>query len=573
MNKIIRCYLTIIVLIVVIILTGCKKEKVPVIETSLITNITATTVTCGGSITDEGSSAVISRGVCWSTATSPTIADSKTSDGADAGSFSSTITGLEAVTVYYVRAYATNKVGTGYGMTISFATNGQSPTPMVATVTNLNAISATLNGSVNANYLSTDVTFEYGITTNYGSSITAAQSPIAGNISTSVSADIMGLTPGTIYHYRITAVNSLGTTHSDDIIFTTLGAVPTVITFAATNINATSSTLNGSVNANYLSTITTFELGTTTSYGSTITASQSPVTGFTNTNVSANVTSLAPCKTYHYRIKTVNSLGTSYGSDLTFTTLGQIPIVTTLAATNISPYGAQLNGTINANYLESTITFQYGIDVIDTANSITASQSPVTGNTNTNVSASLAGLVEGKTYHYRIVATNSLGTAYGNEVTFKAVHVIGGIEFGGIIFYIDATAQHGLVCAPTDQSTNAPWGCAGTHISGVNGNGHQNTLDIINGCSTAGIAAKICADLRLNGYSDWYLPSKDELSELYNNLASQGLGYFSVGSEVWYWSSTQLDSNLAWSQNFTSGNQSSSVNKNSRHLVRAIRAF
>lgn len=573
MNKIITCYLTIIVLIVVTILTGCKKEKVPVIETSFITNITATTATFSGSIIDEGSSAVISRGVCWSSRTSPSIADSKTSDGAGAGNFSSNLTGLKIVTVYYVRAYATNKAGTGYGVAISFTTKGQSPTPMAATPTNLNVTNATLNGSVNANYLSTDVTFEYGTTTDYGSSITATQSPITGDTSTSVTADITGLLAGTTYHYRITAVNSLGTTHSDDIIFTTLGQVPTVITFAATNINVTSSTLNGSVNANYLATIATFEYGTTTSYGSTITASQSPVTGFTNTNISANVAALTPGKTYHYRIKTENSLGTSYGSDLTFTTLGQVPIVTTLAATNISPYEAQLNGTINANYLESTITFQYGIDVIDTANSITATLSPVTGNTNTNVSASITGLVEGKTYHYRIVATNSLGTTYGNEVTFKAVHVIGGIEFGGFIFYIDATGKHGLVCAPIDQSINAPWGCAGTNISGANGNGHQNTLDIIKGCSTAGIAAKICSNLNLDGYSDWYLPSKDELSAMYNNLASQGLGDFSVGSEVWYWSSTQFDNNQAWSQNFTGGNQSNSDYKNYGHFVRAIRAF
>jgi phage replication-related protein YjqB (UPF0714/DUF867 family) len=107
----------------------------------------------------------------------------------------------------------------------------------------------------------------------------------------------------------------------------------------------------------------------------------------------------------------------------------------------------------------------------------------------------------------------------------------------------------------------------------ANGNGHQNTLDIIKGCSTAGIAAKICSNLNLDGYSDWYLPSKDELSAMYNNLASQGLGDFSVGSEVWYWSSTQFDNNRAWSQDFTGGNQSNSVYKNYGHFVRAIRAF
>jgi hypothetical protein len=166
---------------------------------------------------------VISRGVCWSTGTTPTIADNKTTDGAGAGSFSSNMTDLNGATIYYVRAYATNSAGTGYGMPISFTTLGQSPTPTIASATNINIMSATLNGSVNANYLSTVVTFEYGLTTSYGSTITATQSPLTGNTSTNISADITGLTAGTIYHYRIKAVNSLGTTYSNDITFTTLG--------------------------------------------------------------------------------------------------------------------------------------------------------------------------------------------------------------------------------------------------------------------------------------------------------------------------------------------------------------
>ena len=321
MNKIIKYYLAIITIVIVTILTGCKKEKVPVIATTTVSNITATTATCGGNITDEGSSTVIIRGVCWSTGTTPTIADNKTSDGAGSGSFSSNMTDLNGATNYYVRAYATNTAGTGYGMAMSFTTLGQSPSPMVANATNITATSATLNGSVNANYLSTVVTFEYGTTTSYGSTVTASQSPITGNTSINASADITGLTAAIIYHYRITAVNSLGTTNSNDITFTTLGQVPTVTTLSATNLTVTSVTLNGSVNANYLSTVVTFEYGTTTSYGSTISATQSPVTGNTNASVSADISGLTTGTIYHYRIKAVNSLGTTYGSDLTFTTV------------------------------------------------------------------------------------------------------------------------------------------------------------------------------------------------------------------------------------------------------------
>jgi uncharacterized protein with beta-barrel porin domain len=106
----------------VLIFNSCKKEEVPTLTTSAITNITGTSATCGGIITDEGSGTVIAQGVCWSTSITPTIEDSKTTDGAGAGTFSSSISGLNGATTYYVRAYATNSAGTGYGMAMSFTT-------------------------------------------------------------------------------------------------------------------------------------------------------------------------------------------------------------------------------------------------------------------------------------------------------------------------------------------------------------------------------------------------------------------------------------------------------------------
>ena len=107
--------------ILVIILHSCKKQEVPIVTTSAITNITGSTATSGGTITNEGTSTVIARGICWSTGITPTLTDNKTSDGAGAGTFVSNMSNLNPATTYYVRAYATNKVGTGYGMTMSFS--------------------------------------------------------------------------------------------------------------------------------------------------------------------------------------------------------------------------------------------------------------------------------------------------------------------------------------------------------------------------------------------------------------------------------------------------------------------
>jgi uncharacterized protein (TIGR02145 family) len=111
-----------ILLISVLLIHSCKKEIVPTLTTSAITNITEISAICGGNIIDEGSDTIITRGVCWSNGITPTISNSKTMDGAGVGSFTSNISGLNGSTTYYVRAYATNSAGIGYGMTMAFTT-------------------------------------------------------------------------------------------------------------------------------------------------------------------------------------------------------------------------------------------------------------------------------------------------------------------------------------------------------------------------------------------------------------------------------------------------------------------
>jgi len=98
----------------------CKE--VPVLTTAAISEITETTAQCGGTITSDGGATVTARGVCWSTNPIPTVANNKTDDGVGAGSFISSIAGLTGNTLYYVRAYATNSAGTGYGGAMSFTT-------------------------------------------------------------------------------------------------------------------------------------------------------------------------------------------------------------------------------------------------------------------------------------------------------------------------------------------------------------------------------------------------------------------------------------------------------------------
>lgn len=140
---------------------------------------------------------------------------------------------------------------------------------------------------------------------------------------------------------------------------------------------------------------------------------------------------------------------------------------------------------------------------------------------------------------------------------------------GGIIFYIDATGQHGLIAAPIDLGTEL-WGCDGTLIGGTGttiGTGQANTTAIVGGCSESDFAAKACYDLVLNGYSDWFLPSKGELFEIYQQKNTIG-GF----SNKIYWSSSEHTAYFVWVQDFSTGIQQS-LSKVSDYRIRAIRAF
>ncbi len=194
-------------------------------------------------------------------------------------------------------------------------------TPIVTTnaATNVASFSATLNGSVNPNGLTTTIHFQYGTTTSYGS--TTANQTFTGNTTRNVAANISGSSASTTYHFRIEATNSAGTRFGSDRTFTALSATgaPVVTTNPATNVAISSATPNGSLDPHGLTTTVYFQYGTTTSYGhSTPMQSQ---TGNTFRNISANISGLSASTVYHFRIVATNSGGTRVGSDRTFTTL------------------------------------------------------------------------------------------------------------------------------------------------------------------------------------------------------------------------------------------------------------
>jgi hypothetical protein len=123
-------------LVIFFVIHSCKKDKIPVLTTAEVTNITGTTATSGGTISDEGSGMVVERGICWSKVISPTINNSRTADIGSGNTFTSNMSDLKSVTTYYVRAYATNIAGTGYGNEVNFTTTSGTPLYLKSSVEN-----------------------------------------------------------------------------------------------------------------------------------------------------------------------------------------------------------------------------------------------------------------------------------------------------------------------------------------------------------------------------------------------------------------------------------------------------
>ena len=179
--------------------------------------------------------------------------------------------------------------------------------------------------------------------------------------------------------------------------------------------------------------------------------------------------------------------------------------------------------------------------------------------------------------------TDSLfGTYYNplatiNNDACENIVAIGDQLEGGIVFYIDETGQHGLVAAIEDLEGTYEWGCYETSLSGADGQaigtGYQNTLDIVAGCSDVNIAAFNALNSTTEGYTDWYLPSKDELLEMYSTIGN-GSPEGDIGGFVYYyWSSSENDNYSAWQVNFYNGDSNSNSPKVNNYRVRVIRAF
>lgn len=207
---------------------------VPVLSTSEISAITTSSAISGGNISSDGGSAVTARGICWNTTTGPTILNNKTSDGSGTGSFSSNITSLTPGTVYYVRAYATNSVGTGYGNELTFTSKAATAPVLGAT----NAASGVLSTkAVSGGNITSDGGLPVsarGVCWNTSGNPTIADSKSSdGTGLGSFNSNLTGLTPGTKYYVKAYGTNAAGTGYGTEMSFTTITLAAPVLTAPA----------------------------------------------------------------------------------------------------------------------------------------------------------------------------------------------------------------------------------------------------------------------------------------------------------------------------------------------------
>ena len=389
----------------------------PIVVTADISGVDSFSFITGGEVLDDGDSAIIARGVCWSTDTLPTIEDNHTIEGKGTGKFVSSVDSLQPGTNYHVRAYAQNAAGIGYGETKSVTTLATTATVTTNVVSNISTTTATCGGNVTDDGGAT-VT-ERGICYGTSQNPTTSNSKVTGGSGTgSFSCNMTGLTKGTTYYVRAYATNSKGTAYGEQKTFTTLATTATVTTNVVSNISTTTATCGGNVTDDGGATVT--ERGICYGTSQNPTTSNSKVTGGSGTgSFSCNMTGLTKGTTYYVRAYATNSKGTAYGEQKTFTTLATTATVTTNVVSNISTTTATCGGNVTDDG-GATVT-ERGI-CYGTSQNPTTSNSKVTGGSGTgSFSCNMTGLTKGTTYYVRAYATNSKGTAYGEQKTFTTL--------------------------------------------------------------------------------------------------------------------------------------------------------
>ena len=414
----------------------------PNLSTTAISAITSVSAATGGSIINNGGAPITARGVVWDTFINPDITKNKSINGTGNGVFIDTIRGLIGSKTYYVRAYATNSVGTAYGAGVTFTTLAPVvPSLNINAIDSITNISARSGGSIvsdgGAAILSKGVCWSTFPNPTISNTNTANGSGNASFIS-----NLTGLLGDSVYYVRAYATNATGTGYSAQLSFTATSAVLASITTASlTLITDSTAVSGGNVTASGGGTISARGIVWNTSVNPTIALSTKTTNGAGTGVFSSNITGLTPGTIYYVRAYVTNNIGTNYGNELTFTSLAKLPTVTTKPVTAITSLGATSGGTIT-NTGGATHS-EKGVVYATTTNPTVSNNKSVDNTVGLDWISTLTGLTGNTKYYIRAYATNVIGTAYGVLDSFTTLPIAPIITTNSVTTITDTTAVSG----------------------------------------------------------------------------------------------------------------------------------
>ena len=584
-----------------------SEPSIPFLSTKPVSLLTRNSGNSGGIVISKGGNDIIESGVVWNTSPNPTLSYNKSISEGALENFNITLTNLSPNTTYFLRSFATNSIGTGYGNEISFTTLPLT-IPKLSTIEILN--------------ISNESAYSGGvITEDGGSNITSAgivwsklTNPTISDFKTADSSEntyfksiLMGLEANTTYFVRAYAINSVGIGYGQQRSFTTT-IIPNnlaVIFLDSTNMFTTVSAMG---------------------YGQIINEGGGPVTerGFvwaTNSSPTVNngrvksgsgignfnekIIGFNANRYYHVKAYAVNNFGISYSNSLEVRTIFGLPTLTTTPIFVFSE-SASIRGIINDD--GGRIISEKGFVWNTSPNPTISNNKKIEATGSSNFIGEIKGLNPNTTYFLRAYATNSFGTAYGNEVTITTSPE--SLKINDIDGNIYSTVKIGSQLWMSENLKTSRYK-TGSPITYVIDNSEWSNL-------TSGGWSYVAHDVKNNDQygklynwfsiqgdslcpSGWHIPTDDDWTILTNYLGGSlaagekllvngetgfnalGGGYrskegnFYNTTRNYWWSSTEINEREAWLREirYLPINKNSldknSINKNSGLSVRCLK--
>ena len=438
----------------------------PTLTTTSTSSITSTSVNGGGNISSDGGATVSARGLVYATTSNPTLSNTILTIGSGTGSFSGTLTGLTPNTTYYIRAYATNSAGTGYGNEVSFQTLPVAVPSLITTdASGITQTTVTTGGTISndGGATITERGIVYGTSTNPTTSNTKVTS---GSGTGSFSVNVSNLTANTTYYIRSYAINTAGTGYGNNITFqTTVPTVPSLTTRELLNITNTTATGGGSITNDGGSSITAKGICWGTSPNPT-TSNSKTTDGTGTTTFTSFITGLSASVTYYVRAYAINSTGTGYGNQQSFTTSSTsntLPVVTSTSVTGLTTIQATFNAEVNSQG-GGTVTERGA--VWNTSGNPTVNSNRVPSGAGTGVyTTTITGLSAGSNYFGRAYAINNFGISYGVEIPFTTTFALATLTTNNVIAQSTTASSGGNITnngGSTITARGVVWNTTGT---------------------------------------------------------------------------------------------------------------